>query len=774
MVGLFICEKTGRAILNKGREAAMKRVPMTLQLSVILFCIMAVPIAILTWYSSEQILENSEQTIVKTALAELNTNQMLMERSMNYLSNHTVALTSTNTFDRIQQLLSFAELNSNLTHVMNARIVQRELMQLKRQDNSVYSAFFYLNDADYVISTDKGVTKLDNYESIDWMEGALEERRGIRGVWYARKLDSGVHVLSYILPLNKLSTNTNGTIVVNLLESEFESYFHTSDIGKQEAMVIHSNGTILSHSDKRFLLEEGMKQPILKEIFESNANEGYVLKEVDGERTLYTWTQSKKTGWVNVGVYAMEEFMETAQMLQRNIVVLTMFIVLAGIILTIILAIWLSKPARKLVQHLSSKTNLKIKGKNELAFLDQAFQAMQEKEESLHYMLRIHERDSHSLAIHHLLRGESSLHVKHIFSKACFLVAVVSIDQYTNYVSKYNTETRDYHRFIFHLHCEDLFPENVIARCVYQGDGCFAIIINYEHREEKSDSDLHKTFKKIRNNAEELLKHSVTIGVSSPAVKMEMVSSRFAEAMEVIKYRMIKGSGGITYWDKKADHEQKYIYPSNSERRILNFIDNGDLASIVKELKVISEEIRSAAYVSYDNILFIYYHLVGSCIKHVRESNVSIAKIYTGNGNIYTVLSSIDTLEELENYLFTFFEDMIQHLKKPTDRTNDYRERILNYLDEHYCKEIDFQEMAAEIGISYSYMRRIVYEETGQSLIDHLNKRRIERAKQMLVETNLTIGEIAFEIGYKNAQSFNRFFRKFEGMTPSHYKQMRL
>lgn len=752
----------------------MKRVPMMLQLSVILFCIMAVPIAILTWYSSEQILENSEQTIVKTALAELNTNQMLMERTMNYISNQTVALTSKNPFDRIQTFLSFGELNSDLSHVMNARIVQRELMQLKRQDNGVYSAFFYLNEADYVISTDKGVTKLDNYESIDWMEEALEERRGIRGVWHARKLDSGIHVISYILPLNKLSTNTNGTIVVNLLESEFAAYFHTSDIGKQESLVIHSNGTILSHSDKRFLLKQGKKEPILEDILDSNINESYVFKEIEGERMLYTWTQSKKTGWMNVGVYSMDELMETAHMLQRNIVLLTIFIIFAGIMLTIILAIWLSKPARKLVQHLSSRTNLKIKGKNELAFLDQAFQAMQEKEESLHYMLRMHERDAHSLAIYHLLRGELSHHAKQIFSMPCFVVVVVSIDQYTSYVRKYNTETRDYHRFVFHLHCENLFTDNVIAKGVYQGDGCFTIIINYEQREEKIDSDLHKALKKMRNRAEELLKHSVTIGVSSPAVKMEMVSTRLAEAMEVIKYRMIKGSGGITYWDKKADHEQKYIYPSNSERRILNFIDNGDLASIVKELKVISEEIRSAAYVSYDNILFIYYHLVGSCIKHVRESNVSIAKIYTGNGNIYTVLSSIDTLEELEKYLFTFFEDMIQYLKKPTERTNDYGQRILNYLDNHYCKEINFQEMASEIGISYSYMRKIIYEETGQSLIDHLNKRRIERAKQMLRETNLTIAQIAFEIGYKNAQSFNRFFRKFEGMTPSHYKQRRV
>ncbi|WP_245630376.1 helix-turn-helix domain-containing protein [Amphibacillus sediminis] len=121
-----------------------------------------------------------------------------------------------------------------------------------------------------------------------------------------------------------------------------------------------------------------------------------------------------------------------------------------------------------------------------------------------------------------------------------------------------------------------------------------------------------------------------------------------------------------------------------------------------------------------------------------------------------------------------FFEGMMQYLKKQKIQSNDYGERILNYLDRHYCEEIDFEEMAEDIGISYSYMRKIIYEMTGQSLIEHLNLRRIEKAKQMLAESNLTIAQIASEVGYNNPQSLNRFFRKFEGMTPSNYKQVKL
>lgn len=95
---------------------------------------------------------------------------------------------------------------------------------------------------------------------------------------------------------------------------------------------------------------------------------------------------------------------------------------------------------------------------------------------------------------------------------------------------------------------------------------------------------------------------------------------------------------------------------------------------------------------------------------------------------------------------------------------------MIQYLNEHYREDIVFEDMAKEIGISYSYMRKIAFEMTGMSLIDYLNQLRIEHAKRMLLETTLSISQIALEVGYMNVQSFNRFFRKFEGMPPSSYK----
>ncbi|MEC0332324.1 helix-turn-helix domain-containing protein [Paenibacillus macerans] len=748
----------------------MKRIPMMLQLGLILFCVMAVPVTILTWYSGAQIMGNSEDAIAESSLAGLNANRKLNENALNNLAQDTVRLAATSIFDRIRSFETFAELNENYNNVSGALSVLKELVNLNHRVDGVYSSYFYLNGADYVVSTDKGITTLDRYEPIGWMDEALAGRRGISGVWYPRRMASGETVVSYVLPLNRLSTTTRGTIVVNLREKQIGAYLRSAEPGGHGYLLMKSDGTIISHNDKTLLLSDGAKQPFMQEVLESGAKEGYAFHELGNERLLYTWSRSNLFGWWNVSIYSLDELMAKTRALQRSILLLTAVLIFIGSILAVFLATWLSKPLRELVRAVRARGNLGVAGKSELAFLDAAFRRMQEEEEELYKLLQEREQDTRSLAIHQLLWGEVAKPAAEMFPEPYFLVAVVSIDRYRRYVNKTNPETRSYHRYLLISKCDGLFPAGVHARCAYQGEGCFAIVINYGQEEHERGLDgIKEALAAIGGKAAELLGHSVTIGVSGRAETSSMLQDRVVEAMEVIKHRMIEGGGGITFWRQDAEQGINYIYPANNERRILNYLDTGDLDSIMNELALIRNEIQSAQYISYDNIMFIYNQLIGVTIKHLRENQISTARIFAGRGNIYSAIASIDTLDELEEYLREFFGDIIQYLARNPGETG-YGERIIRYLEAHFCEEIVFEEMAKDIGISYSYMRKIVYELTGKSLIDYINLLRIEKAKRLLLETKLNMKQIAAEVGYYNVQSFNRFFRKYEGMPPSSYK----
>ncbi|WP_150268852.1 AraC family transcriptional regulator [Paenibacillus tepidiphilus] len=753
----------------------MKKIPLMLQLALFLFMIMAVPAAFLTWYSGEQIVQNSEAAIGETTLAGLNANRKLNENAMANLAQDTSRLAATKIFDRIRSFKTYDELNSNYTNVSRALAVLNEMRNLIRQVDGVESFYFHQEDSDYVISTDEGITTLQRYEPIDWTAEALKQQKGISGVWVPRKLESGVSVVSYVYPLNRLSSTTNGLIVVNVKESQIGKYLHATEIGDSNYLLLEADGNIISYKDKSRLLTDGLKLPYLREVQAQGANEGYMFRELEGKRTIYAWSRSALSGWWYVTQSSMDELMITSRDMQRNIVLLTGAIILLGMVIAVFLATWLSRPVRQLVRTIRMKSDLGVMNKNELAFLDMAFKRLQEEEESLSQLLKESEQDTRSLAVHHLLRGEVPARIGEIFTETCYRVAVVSIDQYRNYVGKTNLETRTYHRYLLVTKYESQFPEGITARSVYHYEGCFAIVLNYKPDKQGQPGGLiHGALEEIREQTAELLGHSVTIGVSDSTEAPEMVSQRLFEAMEVIKRRMIEGGGSIMYWKDEAENSRKYIDFECSERRILNFLDTGNLDGIYKELEVIRSQIRMEENISYDNIMFIYNQLMGVTIKHLRENHIGTGRMIMGRGNVYTIMAGMDTLDELEEYLLEFFGEIVQSLDSGnTPGETNYGERIIHYLKEHYREEIVFEDMAKEIGISYSYMRKIVYEMTGKSMIDYLNQVRIEKAKQLLVDSDLTIKQIAAEVGYYNVQSFNRFFRKYEGMPPSSYKSVK-
>nr|WP_275900692.1 helix-turn-helix transcriptional regulator [Paenibacillus periandrae] len=71
-----------------------------------------------------------------------------------------------------------------------------------------------------------------------------------------------------------------------------------------------------------------------------------------------------------------------------------------------------------------------------------------------------------------------------------------------------------------------------------------------------------------------------------------------------------------------------------------------------------------------------------------------------------------------------------------------------------------------------SYVSKQFKTYTGEALLDYINKTRMEEAKRLLALQNLTVTEIAGRVGYADINTFNRIFKKLEGITPGKYKDL--
>jgi AraC-like DNA-binding protein len=94
----------------------------------------------------------------------------------------------------------------------------------------------------------------------------------------------------------------------------------------------------------------------------------------------------------------------------------------------------------------------------------------------------------------------------------------------------------------------------------------------------------------------------------------------------------------------------------------------------------------------------------------------------------------------------------------------------LHYIHEHYNEDIDIETLAGIENYSVTYYREWFRKETGQSLMEYIRKRRIERAKELLISTNLNIMQIACEIGYSYESSFTKVFKIQENISPKAFR----
>jgi DNA-binding response OmpR family regulator len=93
------------------------------------------------------------------------------------------------------------------------------------------------------------------------------------------------------------------------------------------------------------------------------------------------------------------------------------------------------------------------------------------------------------------------------------------------------------------------------------------------------------------------------------------------------------------------------------------------------------------------------------------------------------------------------------------------------FVHAHYAEQISRQDVAAHIGVSERHLSRCFRQEMGITLNSYLARYRVEQAKVLLAAGDLTITEVAMEVGFTDSGYFGRVFRRETGMSPSAFQR---
>lgn len=123
-----------------------------------------------------------------------------------------------------------------------------------------------------------------------------------------------------------------------------------------------------------------------------------------------------------------------------------------------------------------------------------------------------------------------------------------------------------------------------------------------------------------------------------------------------------------------------------------------------------------------------------------------------------------------------YFVDMLETAMALRDKINSYQggkmlKRALDYIDANFSGEtLSLNLVAEQIGVSANYLSAIFSQSMQKTFVEYVTEKRIDKAKKLLKQTDKTSGEIAKEVGYKDAHYFSFVFKKLQGRSPREYR----
>lgn len=148
----------------------------------------------------------------------------------------------------------------------------------------------------------------------------------------------------------------------------------------------------------------------------------------------------------------------------------------------------------------------------------------------------------------------------------------------------------------------------------------------------------------------------------------------------------------------------------------------------------------------------------------VRDQAVSLRK----------EIDSSFTLTEFKQIFDTLVPVYAEWVRVKKEEKDEVIEYVMKTMETQYAEDISLDLIAEKLDMSSAYLSVYIKEKTGANFSDHLNRMRIQRAKELLIGSNFSIQSIGEQIGYRNGTSFIRMFKKMTGETPGEFRRCQM
>nr|WP_246061823.1 AraC family transcriptional regulator [Paenibacillus oralis] len=335
---------------------------------------------------------------------------------------------------------------------------------------------------------------------------------------------------------------------------------------------------------------------------------------------------------------------------------------------------------------------------------------------------------------------------------------ILSIDRYESFVREFSASDRSLLKFALANITAELFEPEWRIVCADFGNDKTAILLQLRHGQGAPENKLMEAI----GVAGQLLKLSVSAGLSMPQADCTRLKQSLLEAENALTYRLYQGYGKVISFREVAGHEVEEPIPVDGllEELIIAALQ-GDEKSSEEHLHRMIEDIRG------------WYGYPSAALAYLQAAAERVGQLGTGDEGALEARFVTLKLEDIRSELLNRVRSVSRSFRKRIE-SKDFIlcHRMIDYMKQHLGETIGIPEIAESIKASSSLASQIFKQETGKTIYNYLTRIRMDRAAELLLKSDYKIAEIARMVGYQHENSFIRSFRKVKDVTPGKYRDV--
>ncbi|MBW8351372.1 AraC family transcriptional regulator [Bacillus sp. IITD106] len=753
-----------------------------IKISLSLCALVIIPILIVGWFGNWYSQKIIQKEVDQSSLQMLDQTRRLMDYQLNNIDSLTVQLANNDSLIDALKMKNIEDMEPLLKNI------QYYLRDFYTSSPYIDSIFIYYQNIHMVQSAITGLNPELEFEQKDIIKifNEMDKKRK----WVLPNTIDGLpqenSTVTLIRPIPLIGEENGGAIIVNLnKEVLFQNHSARLMRDGEQIWMLHPSDNFGFDTREGKPLALGELRNVKGEI---SSDMNTFIKKFRGEKYSFTSVTSPLTGWKYIYLVPIKTLYSGSYVIKVFMFLLSAISIMFSIIMAVIIAKKMYNPIQALINIINSHKNKKeksIQPTGEVPYILSSFEQLSFDQQILKSELKnnlsviresylktlLYEKSSHDNE--RLLKLEDyGIH----FTANGYFVGILRIDDYDDF-EKRNTDLdmELYKKFIEKVSEE--VAEDVFNTITISMDGSDVILIcNLKNTTaiDKIYEDAMNTFKTIGHQITHYLDITISIGIGEIVSAIGLLSGSYEKAMQSLKLTTYKGNGSIlAYWQIESNkniYNNIFVKAKKAEEAIISAIKSKDTNKIEQSVFDFFSLFKSSNDYPFTLIHHIVLSLVNSLIEKISKLGLPI-NAEKEISAVYIKVTHFDSIDPLESWVSKYLIELNSLIEKEFAQDEyDVIEHILGYIQANFDKEISLNGIADKLALDPSHISRIFKQKFGTNFMEYIISLRLNKAKELLTTSDVTVGEIGQLVGYTNIHSFIRIFKKYEGTTPGKYR----